>query len=45
VCGALVVWLLSSSAWPLAVAMAATGSATLLLWALTRRVRRMKTAA
>jgi DHA1 family bicyclomycin/chloramphenicol resistance-like MFS transporter len=43
-CGALVVWLLASSAWPLAGAMAAMGCATLVLWALTRGVRRTKRA-
>ena len=40
VCGALVAWLLGRNAWPLAGAMALTGCATLLLWILTRGVRR-----
>ena len=40
VCGALVAWLLGRNAWPLAGAMALTGCATLLLWMLTRGVRR-----
>ncbi|HWE77382.1 MAG TPA: multidrug effflux MFS transporter [Pseudolabrys sp.] len=39
-CGALVAWLLGHDAWPLAAAMALTGCATLLLWLLTRGVRR-----
>jgi len=40
-CGALVAWLLGRNAWPLAGAMALTGCATLLLWILTRDVRRV----
>lgn len=44
ICGAVVVWLLGTSAWPLAVAMALMGCATLALWALTRSARRAKTA-
>lgn len=40
VCGALVAWLLGRNAWPLAAAMALMGCATLLLWLLTRGVRR-----
>jgi DHA1 family bicyclomycin/chloramphenicol resistance-like MFS transporter len=40
ICGAIVVWLLGTTAWPLAGAMALMGCATLLLWVLTRRVRR-----
>ena len=40
VCGALVAWLLGRDAWPLAAAMALMGCATLLLWILTRSVRR-----
>jgi DHA1 family bicyclomycin/chloramphenicol resistance-like MFS transporter len=40
ICGALVAWLLGRNAWPLAAAMALTGCATLLLWILTREVRR-----
>jgi DHA1 family bicyclomycin/chloramphenicol resistance-like MFS transporter len=39
-CGALVAWLLGHNAWPLAAAMALTGCATLLLWLVTRGVRR-----
>jgi DHA1 family bicyclomycin/chloramphenicol resistance-like MFS transporter len=39
-CGAVVGWLLGESAWPLAAAVAAMGCATLLLWILTRAVRR-----
>src|SRR5579884_2696057 len=38
-CGALVVWLLGRSAWPLAAAVATMGCATLLLWLLTRSLR------
>ena len=38
-CGAAVGALLGSSAWPLAIAVAAMGCATLLLWILTRRLR------
>jgi DHA1 family bicyclomycin/chloramphenicol resistance-like MFS transporter len=38
-CGAVVVWLLGKSAWPLAGTVAVMGCATLLLWLLTRRVR------
>ena len=40
VCGALVASLLGRNAWPLAGAMALTGCGTLLLWVLTRGVRR-----
>jgi DHA1 family bicyclomycin/chloramphenicol resistance-like MFS transporter len=39
-CGAVVGSLLGRSAWPLAVAVAAMGCTTLLLWLATRRVRR-----
>ena len=39
-CGAVVGSLLGQSAWPLAVAVAAMGCATLLLWLATQRVRR-----
>jgi len=38
-CGAIVGSLLGASAWPLAVAVAFTGCATLLLWASTRALR------
>ncbi len=38
-CGAAVGALLGASAWPLAIAVAAMGCATLLLWILTRRLR------
>jgi DHA1 family bicyclomycin/chloramphenicol resistance-like MFS transporter len=38
-CGAAVGALLGQSAWPLAIAVAAMGCATLLLWILTRAVR------
>jgi hypothetical protein len=38
-CGAVVVWLLGKSAWPLAGTIAVMGCATLVLWLLTRRVR------
>jgi DHA1 family bicyclomycin/chloramphenicol resistance-like MFS transporter len=39
-CGAVVGWLLGENAWPLAGAVAAMGIATLLIWLLTRSVRR-----
>jgi DHA1 family bicyclomycin/chloramphenicol resistance-like MFS transporter len=39
-CGAVVGWLLGADAWPLAIAVAAMGCATLLLWVLTRGLRR-----
>ncbi len=39
-CGAVVGWLLGENAWPLAAAVAAMGCATLVLWMLTRAVRR-----
>jgi DHA1 family bicyclomycin/chloramphenicol resistance-like MFS transporter len=45
VCGALVVWLLGKTAWPMAGAMALMGCATLALWFATRDVRRAKKAA
>jgi DHA1 family bicyclomycin/chloramphenicol resistance-like MFS transporter len=45
VCGALVVWLLGKTAWPMAGAMALMGCATLVLWFATRDVRRAKKAA
>ena len=38
-CGALVVWLLDKSAWPLAGTVAVMGCATFALWTLTRRLR------
>jgi DHA1 family bicyclomycin/chloramphenicol resistance-like MFS transporter len=38
-CGAVVGWLLGSSAWPLALAVAAMGIATLVLWLSTRALR------
>ncbi len=38
-CGAAVGWSLGANAWPLAVAVAAMGGATLLIWILTRRIR------
>jgi DHA1 family bicyclomycin/chloramphenicol resistance-like MFS transporter len=40
ICGAIVGWLLGSSAWPLAGALALMGCATLLLWFATREIRR-----
>ena len=43
VCGALVAWLLGKNAWPMAGAMALMGCATLLLWVVSRGVRRAKT--
>jgi DHA1 family bicyclomycin/chloramphenicol resistance-like MFS transporter len=39
-CGAVVGSLLGQSAWPLALAVAAMGCTTLLLWLATQRVRR-----
>jgi DHA1 family bicyclomycin/chloramphenicol resistance-like MFS transporter len=42
ICGAVVVWLIGTTAWPLAAAMALMGGATLLLWATTGGVRRAK---
>ena len=42
VCGALVAWLLGRNAWPMAGAMALMGCATLLLWFVSRGVRRAK---
>jgi len=45
VCGALVVWLLGKTAWPMAGAMALMGCATLVLWFATRGVRRAKKSA
>jgi DHA1 family bicyclomycin/chloramphenicol resistance-like MFS transporter len=42
VCGALVAWLLGRNAWPMVGAMALTGCATLLLWLVSRGVRRAK---
>jgi len=39
VCGALVGMLLGQSAWPLVLAVAAMGCASMLLWILTRGVR------
>lgn len=39
VCGAVVGWLLGQNAWPLAVAVAVMGCATLLLWLVTRTWR------
>lgn len=44
VCGAVVGALLGTSAWPLVVAIAAMGAATLVLWWLTRGVRRAASA-
>ena len=38
-CGAIVGALLGHSAWPLAIAVAVTGCATLMLWLATRAVR------
>ncbi len=38
-CGAVVGWLLGQTAWPLALAVAAMGVATLLLWLATRKLR------
>jgi DHA1 family bicyclomycin/chloramphenicol resistance-like MFS transporter len=43
VCGALVAWLLGRNAWPMVGAMALMGCATLLLWFVSRGVRRAKT--
>jgi DHA1 family bicyclomycin/chloramphenicol resistance-like MFS transporter len=43
-CGAVVGALLGDSAWPLAVAVAAMGCATLVLWIATRNVRALATA-
>jgi DHA1 family bicyclomycin/chloramphenicol resistance-like MFS transporter len=43
-CGAIVGWLLGENAWPLAIAVAAMGCATLLLWLVTRNIRRNATA-
>jgi DHA1 family bicyclomycin/chloramphenicol resistance-like MFS transporter len=40
VCGGLVGWLLGTDAWPLAGCIAAMGCACLLLWTVTRDVRR-----
>ncbi|HEY5280870.1 MAG TPA: multidrug effflux MFS transporter [Pseudolabrys sp.] len=45
VCGALVVWLLGKTAWPMAGAMALMGCATLVLWFATRGARRAKKSA
>ncbi|MGA7387365.1 MAG: multidrug effflux MFS transporter [Pseudolabrys sp.] len=42
-CGAAVGWFLGQSAWPLAVGVAAMGSATLGLWLATRGIRRAAT--
>lgn len=42
VCGALVAWLLGRNAWPMVGAMALMGCATLLLWFVSRGVRRAK---
>ena len=42
VCGALVAWLLGRNAWPMVGAMALMGCATLLLWLVSRGVRRAK---
>ena len=42
VCGALVAWLLGKNAWPMAGAMALMGCATLLLWVVSRGVRRAR---
>ncbi len=39
ICGALVGWLLGANAWPLAIAVAGMGCATLAIWLATRRVR------
>jgi MFS transporter, DHA1 family, multidrug resistance protein len=39
-CGAVVGWLLGENAWPLAVAVAAMGCATLAIWASTQALRR-----
>jgi DHA1 family bicyclomycin/chloramphenicol resistance-like MFS transporter len=39
ICGAVVGWLLGTSAWPLVGAIAAMGCATLLLWFVTRGIR------
>jgi len=38
-CGVVVGWLLGQSAWPLVVAVAAMGCASLLLWIATRALR------
>jgi DHA1 family bicyclomycin/chloramphenicol resistance-like MFS transporter len=43
-CGAVVGALLGDSAWPLAVAVAAMGCATLVLWIATRKLRALATA-
>ena len=43
-CGAVVGWLLGESAWPLALAVAAMGCLSLLLWICTRAIRARVTA-
>jgi DHA1 family bicyclomycin/chloramphenicol resistance-like MFS transporter len=44
ICGAMVGWLLGANAWPLAIAVAAMGCATLAVWVATRGLRRRHTA-
>jgi DHA1 family bicyclomycin/chloramphenicol resistance-like MFS transporter len=43
-CGAAVGWLLGENAWPLAIAVAVMGCATLVIWISTRGLRRRHTA-
>jgi len=43
ICGAIVGHLIGASAWPVAIPLALSGCATLLLWAISRRVRARET--